>query len=89
MALDFTALAAEVSNNTSVEASASAIIKTLADEVAALNANNGDPTTQAKIDAFVAALRQNDTALAKSVADGTTPPPVPVPAPNPVPAPAP
>lgn len=75
MALDLTALTAEVAKNTDVEGSTKVLIGKLADEIATLNANNGDPTTQAKIDALVATLRANDSDLAAAVAANTPPAP--------------
>lgn len=73
MPLDFTALQADVEDETTVDGSAEALIDALAKGAAD---TKGD---QAKLDAFVAQLQQNKTALAAAVQANTpaaTPPTV-------------
>jgi hypothetical protein len=65
MALDFTQLQAEVANNTTVEGSAVTLIQQIAAEIASAG------TDQATLDALVASLKANDTALAAAVVANT------------------
>lgn len=65
MPLDFTALEAEVSRNTTVDGSAKILITRFASEVAA---NKNDP---AKLQALVDAMRASSDDLAGAVAENT------------------
>lgn len=84
--VDLTSLTAEVTNNTNVTQSVITLVNNLAAQIAALETT--DPNTQKQIDALVATLNQNDTAIGNAVAANTVAgPPAPAPAPAPTPAP--
>jgi len=72
MAVDLTALQDEVANNSTVEGSVIALLKQLADMIAAIPASN-DKATQDALDQLVASLRANDQSLADSVVANTPP----------------
>ena len=89
MAVDITALTAEVANNTTVEASVVALVQSLAAQLAALANNTADAATQTALNALVTQLQSNDASLAAAVTANTPAPPAPAPAPTPTPAPTP
>ena len=70
MAVDFTAITAEVARQTTVDAS---IVQLLDNVVAALAAiaPSTDPATQASIDALRATIASNDDAIAAAVVKNT------------------
>ena len=70
MAVDLTALTAEVARNTTVEASVEALVAQLVALVKAIPPST-DPTTQAALDALAKTLTDNDAALAAAVAANT------------------
>ena len=70
MAVDMTALQAEIANNSTVEASVLALLQQITSMLTAIPPSS-DPTTQAAIDAAVATLTQNDQALAAAVVANT------------------
>ena len=70
MAIDLTALTAEVANNTSVDASVLALVKNLAAQIAAIPPST-DPTTQAALNGLVTTLQGNDAAIAAAVTANT------------------
>ena len=81
MAVDLTALTAEVANNTTVDGSIMQLVANLAQQIAALAAGTTDTATQAALNALVTTLQQNDAAIAATVTANTqTPPPAPAPA---------
>lgn len=82
MAVDLSKMTTEVQNNSTVEGSVLALVKTLVAEIAAIPPSN-DPVTQAALDALTGTLAANDTALAAAVTANTPVPPTPVPAPAP------
>lgn len=82
MAVEFTALEAEVSRNTDVDTSANALLVGLTEEIRKLR-EGADPATQAKIDEFVAKLKTSTDGLVAAVEANTLPAPPP---PDPVPA---
>ena len=71
MALDISALTAQVAADTSAVNSAVTLIQSLAAQIAALKSQTTDPETAAKIDALVAQLKANDDSLATAVAANT------------------
>lgn len=71
MAIDLTALTAEVANNTTVDAAVLALVKNLAAQIAAIPPST-DPTTQAALDGLVTTLKGNDAAIAAAVTANTT-----------------
>jgi hypothetical protein len=70
MAIDLTALTAEVANNTSVDASIVQLVQNLAAQIAAIPPST-DPTTQAALDALTATLKTNDGGIAAAVVKNT------------------
>ena len=70
MAIDLTALTAEVANNTTVDASVLALVKNLAAQIAAIPPST-DPTTQAALNGLVTTLQGNDAAIAAAVSANT------------------
>jgi hypothetical protein len=70
MAIDLTALTAEVTNNTNVTASVLALVKNLAAQIAAIPPST-DPTTQAALNTLVSTLSSNDAAIAAAVTANT------------------
>jgi len=70
MAVDVSALTAEVTRNSSVTASVVQLVNNLAAQIAAIPASN-DPVTQAALDALKATLTSNDDAIAASVTANT------------------
>ena len=71
MAVDLTTLTAEVTNNTSVTNSVVTLVQNLATQLAALAAGTGDAATQTALNALVATLQNNDTAIAAAVTANT------------------
>jgi hypothetical protein len=74
MAIDLTKLTAEVTNNTTVEASVVALLQQLTAIIKAIPPST-DPTTQAALDQLTATLATNDQALAAAVTANTPAPP--------------
>ena len=70
MAIDLTALTAEVANNTQVDTSIVQLVQNLAAQIAAIPPSS-DPTTQAALTALVATLQSNDAAIAAAVTKNT------------------
>ena len=73
MAIDVTALTAEVARNTTVEQSVVTLVNNLAAQIAAIPASS-DPVTQAALDSLKTTLSQNDDAIAAAVAANTVAP---------------
>ena len=71
MAVDLTALTAEVANNTTVDGSIIQLLANVEAQLAAIAAGTGDATTQTALNALVATLQQNDAAIAASVTANT------------------
>jgi len=71
MAVDISALTAEVTNNTTVTGSVETLITSLAAQITALASSSTDPATQTALNALVATLQQNDTGLAAAVVANT------------------
>lgn len=71
MAIDLTALTAEVANNTAVDTSVEQLVQNLAAQIAALSAASADPATKAALNTLVATLQNNDTAIAAAVTKNT------------------
>lgn len=67
MAIDLTALQAEVANNTTVEGKVAAALSQLVAIIQSMPVST-DPATQAAINAVVATLSSNDTAAAAAAA---------------------
>lgn len=70
MAIDLTALTAEVANNTAVDASIVQLVQNLAAQIAAIPPST-DPATQAALDALVTTLKSNDANIAAAVTKNT------------------
>ena len=70
MAIDLTALTAEVTRNTDVEKSVLALIQNLVTQISNIPPST-DPQTQAAIDALKKTLSDNDDALAAAVTANT------------------
>src|SRR5271166_361818 len=70
MAIDLTALTAEVANNTTVEGSVVSLVTNLAAQIAAMPPST-DPATQTALNALVTTLQTNDAAIAAAVAANT------------------
>ena len=70
MAIDLTAMTAEVANNTSVTASVEQLVTNLVAQIAAIPPSS-DPVTQAALDALTATLSGNDTSIAAAVVANT------------------
>jgi uncharacterized membrane protein len=70
MAVDFTKIQAEVTNNTTVEQSVVALLAQLTAIIKAIPPSN-DAATQASLDQLTAALTANDTALSAAVTANT------------------
>ncbi len=70
MAIDLTAITAEVSKNTDVTNSVIQLVQNLATEIANIPPSN-DPATQAALDQLSATLANNDTAIAGAVTANT------------------
>lgn len=70
MAIDLTALTAEVANNTAVDASIVQLVQNLAAQIAAIPPST-DPATQAALDALVTTLKANDSNIAAAVTKNT------------------
>ena len=70
MAVDLTAITAEVANNTTVGGSVLTLVQNLVATIAAIPPSS-DPVTQAALDALTATLTGNDTAIAASVVANT------------------
>ena len=73
MAVDLTALTAEVAKNTTVEGSVVALLAQLTALIKAIPPST-DPTTQAALDQLTATLTQNDTAVVAAVTQNTPAP---------------
>ena len=77
MAIDVTAMTAEVANNTSVTNSVVTLLQNLSALIAAIPAST-DPVTQAALDQLTATLAGNDSTIAAAVVANTpaaAPPP--------------
>jgi len=70
MAVDFTAMNAELARNTSLTASIAQVVNTLVDMLANIPPSS-DPVTQAALDDLRNALATNDDAIAAAVVAGT------------------
>jgi small-conductance mechanosensitive channel len=70
MAIDVSALTAEVTRNSDVTASVVQLVNNLAAQIAAIPAST-DPVTQAALDALKATLTANDDAIADAVTANT------------------
>ena len=70
MALDLTALTAEVAHNKDVGDSVVALLKQLHDLIVAIPPST-DPTTQAALDELAASLKAHDDAIADAVVANT------------------
>jgi hypothetical protein len=70
MAIDLTAITAEVANNATVSGSVVQLVQNLAAQIAAIPPST-DPTTQAALEALTATLGSNDTAIAAVVTANT------------------
>ena len=70
MAIDLTALTAEVTRNTDVEASIVQLVNNLAAQIAAIPPST-DPATQAALDALKTTLTSNDDAIGAAVTANT------------------
>ena len=70
MAIDLSALTAEVTRNADVTASVVQLINNLATQLAAIPAST-DPVTQAALDSLKATLSANDDAIAAAVVANT------------------
>jgi len=71
MAVDLTALTAEVANNTTVDSSIEQLVANIAAQLTALAAGTGDAATQTALNALVATLQGNDAAIAAAVTANT------------------
>lgn len=71
MAIDLTALTAEVANNTTVDGSIVQLVQNLATQLAAISSGSGDAATQTALNALVATLQQNDAGIAAAVTANT------------------
>jgi predicted ArsR family transcriptional regulator len=71
MAVDLTALTAEVANNTAVDSSIEQLVQNIAAQLATLAAGTGDAATQTALNALVATLQNNDSAIAAAVVANT------------------
>lgn len=81
MALDLTELTAEVARNRTVDGSAAALIRGIADRIAAAIAAD-DATDATNLNALVADLRASSDDLSAAVSENTpAPPPEPTPEP--------
>ena len=70
MAIDISALTAEVANNTAVDGSIVQLVQNLAAQIAAIPPST-DPQTQAALDALTATLKNNDASIAAAVVANT------------------
>ena len=70
MAVDISALTAEVANNTAVDGSIVQLVQNLAAQIAAIPPST-DPQTQAALDALTATLKNNDASIAAAVVANT------------------
>jgi hypothetical protein len=70
MAIDLTAITAEVANNTTVTASVEQLVTNLVAQIAAIPPST-DPVTQAALDALTSTLSANDTSIAAAVTQNT------------------
>lgn len=70
MAIDVSAITAEVARNSDLTASVVQLVNNLAAQIAAIPASN-DPVTQAALDSLKATLTNNDDAIAASVLANT------------------
>ena len=73
MAIDLTAMTAEVANNTTVEGSVLSLLSQLTTMIQNIPPST-DPVTQAALNALVGTLSSNDAALAAAVTANTPPP---------------
>jgi hypothetical protein len=71
MAVDITALTAEVANCTTVDTSIVQLVQNLAAQLAALAAGSTDAATQTALNALVATLQTNDLGIASAVTANT------------------
>jgi hypothetical protein len=70
MAVDFTAINAEVARQTTVDASIETLLAQVAAALAAIP-KSSDPVTQAALDAVVAGIKSNNDAIVASVVANT------------------
>ena len=76
MAVDITAMTAEVTHNTEVAQSVVTLINKLSEQIKAIPPSS-DPVTQAALDALTATLVANDTTIADAVVANTVVAPTP------------
>jgi hypothetical protein len=70
MAVDLTAMTAEITKNTTIVGSVQALLTQLTALIAAIPPSN-DPVTQAALDALTATLTTNDSAISAAVVANT------------------
>jgi len=75
LAVDITALTAEVTNNTTVDGSIITLVQNLSAQLAAIASGSQDAATQAALNALVATLQANDGQIAAAVTANTPAPP--------------
>jgi hypothetical protein len=75
MALDLSALQAEVTKQTTIVASVQSFIAGLNAQLAAMQSQTVDPATASQLASLQSQLAANDTALASAIAANTTPAP--------------
>jgi C4-dicarboxylate transporter len=71
MAVDLTALTAEVANNTTVDGSIVTLLDNIVTQLQAIEAGSGDAATQTALNALVATLQNNDSGIAAAVVANT------------------
>ena len=71
MAVDISALTAEVANNTAVDASVVQLLQNLTAEITTISGNSTDGATQTALNALVATLQNNDSTIAAAVVANT------------------
>jgi len=71
MAVDLTALTAEVANNTTVDGSIVTLLDNIVTQLQAIEAGSGDAATQTALNALVATLQNNDAGIAAAVVANT------------------
>jgi len=71
MAIDLTALTAELTNCQTVEGGAESLLATLTQEIATISAGSTDAATQTALNALVTTLQANDAALAAAIQANT------------------
>ena len=71
MAVDLTALTAEVTNNTTVDGSIITLLDNIVTQLQAIEAGSGDAATQTALNALMATLQNNDASIAAAVVANT------------------